>query len=78
MTNKTEKDSIYSLQHSQASDFKFDSDVAGVFDDMVNRSVPFYEKIQRMTAELAADHCIEGSRIYDLGCSTGTSMSIYG
>jgi hypothetical protein len=32
----------------------------------VNRSVPFYEEIQRMIAELAADHARDNSNIYDL------------
>jgi len=58
----------------QASDFKFGANVANVFDDMVNRSVPYYGEIQRMMAELAADHAKEGSDVYDLGCSTGTTM----
>jgi tRNA (cmo5U34)-methyltransferase len=41
---------------------------------MVNRSVPYYEEMQRMVAELAADHATENSKIYDLGCSTGTTL----
>ena len=41
---------------------------------MVNRSVPYYGEMQRMMAELAADHAREGSDVYDLGCSTGTTM----
>ena len=45
----------------KASDFKFGANVAKVFDDMVNRSVPYYGEIQRMMAELAADHAKEGA-----------------
>jgi tRNA (cmo5U34)-methyltransferase len=45
--------------------------VAKVFDDMVNRSVPFYGEMQRMIAELAADHAKEGSDVYDLGLFNG-------
>jgi tRNA (cmo5U34)-methyltransferase len=41
---------------------------------MVNRSVPFYSEIQRMVAELAAEHAKPGTNVYDLGCSTGTTM----
>jgi len=69
-----EKDEVFKEKYSKPSDFKFTSNVAGVFDDMVNRSVPYYEEIQRMVAELAADHAVPGSVIYDLGCSTGTTM----
>ncbi len=69
------KDEVFKDEIEKASDFKFGENVAKVFDDMVNRSVPFYGEIQRMMAELAADHAMEGSDVYDLGCSTGTTMS---
>ncbi|MEO8402959.1 MAG: carboxy-S-adenosyl-L-methionine synthase CmoA [Chitinophagaceae bacterium] len=68
------KDEVFKGEIEQASDFKFGANVAKVFDDMVNRSVPFYGEIQRMMAELAADHAKEGTDVYDLGCSTGTTM----
>lgn len=68
------KDEVFKEVYSQPADFTFNSRVAGVFDDMVNRSVPFYEEMQRMVAELAADHCREHTKIYDLGCSTGTTL----
>jgi tRNA (cmo5U34)-methyltransferase len=67
-------DEVFKDELSKPSDFKFNRQVAVVFDDMVNRSVPFYEEIQRMVAEIAADHYIEGTNVYDLGCSTGTTM----
>ena len=68
------KDEVFKGEIEKASDFKFGANVAKVFDDMVSRSVPFYGEMQRMTAELAADHAKEGSNVYDLGCSTGTTM----
>lgn len=68
------KDEVFREEIEQASDFKFGENVAQVFDDMVNRSVPFYGEIQRMMAELAADHAREGTDVYDLGCSTGATM----
>ncbi len=67
-------DKIFDEPIKQASDFSFNNKVAGVFDDMVTRSVPFYTEMQRMISELAADHCGESGIIYDLGCSTGTTM----
>ncbi|MET0636314.1 MAG: carboxy-S-adenosyl-L-methionine synthase CmoA [Chitinophagaceae bacterium] len=69
-----EKDEVFKGEIGQASDFKFGANVAKVFDDMVSRSVPFYGEMQRMMAELAADHAKKGTDIYDLGCSTGTTM----
>ncbi len=68
------KDEVFKEELSKPSDFKFSSNVAKVFDDMVNRSVPFYEEIQRMISEIAADHYVEGTNVYDLGCSTGASL----
>jgi tRNA (cmo5U34)-methyltransferase len=68
------KDEVFKGEIEKPSDFKFGANVAKVFDDMVNRSVPFYGEIQRMMAELTADHAREGSDVYDLGCSTGTTM----
>jgi len=68
------KDEVFREEIEKASDFKFGANVAKVFDDMVSRSVPFYGEIQRMVAELAADHAKEDSLVYDLGCSTGTTM----
>jgi len=68
------KDEFFREEIKKVSDFKFGSKVAGVFDDMVNRSVPYYGEMQRMIAELAADHAVEGTNVYDLGCSTGTTM----
>ncbi|MBO9570775.1 MAG: carboxy-S-adenosyl-L-methionine synthase CmoA [Chitinophagaceae bacterium] len=68
------KDEVFNHQLAQVSDFTFNTKVAGVFDDMVSRSVPFYEEMQRMIAELAAEHALPGSSIYDLGCSTGATL----
>lgn len=57
------KDEVFRQPYAKSSDFKFTSKVAAVFDDMVNRSVPFYEEIQRMIAELAADHAQENTNV---------------
>jgi tRNA (cmo5U34)-methyltransferase len=56
-------------------DFRFDQRTAGVFDDMVSRSVPFYAEIQRMTAELATDFAVSGTNLFDLGCATATTLA---
>jgi len=68
------KDEVFKEEINKVSDFKFGSTVANVFDDMVNRSVPYYGEMQRMIAELAADHAQPGTNVYDLGCSTGTTL----
>lgn len=63
-------------QEKDAEDFCFDGRVAGVFDDMVDRSVPFYQEIQRMVGELAKDFVLPGSHLCDLGCATGTTLAL--
>ena len=67
-------DQIFKEQ-KKAEDFSFNKAVVTVFDDMVTRSVPFYLEIQRMMTELAKDFATPGSRVYDLGCSTGTTLN---
>lgn len=67
-------DKIYSEKEQQVTDFNFGNRTAQVFDDMLIRSVPFYMEIQRMMVELAGHFAIPGSNVYDLGCSTGTSL----
>ncbi|MFZ4540805.1 MAG: carboxy-S-adenosyl-L-methionine synthase CmoA [Rickettsiales bacterium] len=56
------------------SDFTFNKEVATVFDDMVSRSVPYYDEMQRMTVELAADFARADTNLYDIGCSTATTL----
>ena len=51
--------------------FAFDDQVAGVFEDMINRSVPGYSTIISMIGVLAERYCGAGSTIYDLGASLG-------
>ena len=40
---------------------------------MIVRSVPFYEQVQRTLVDLAVSFATEESRIFDLGCSLGTT-----
>ena len=65
-----EKDRIFA-ETKLPGDFVFDENVASVFEDMINRSVPGYSTIIAMIGLLAEKYCQEQSRIYDLGCSLG-------
>src|SRR5215213_9403739 len=67
-------DDIFAEPSNRPTDFAFDATTVRVFDNMVSRSVPFYGEIQRMTAELAEEFAVPGSTVYDLGCSTGTTL----
>lgn len=70
----SEHDKIF-LQTGRTEDFSFDARVANVFDDMVSRSVPFYNEIQRIQSDLIVDFLPPtGGVICDFGCSTGTTI----
>ncbi len=69
------KDTVFANK-MKTNDFVFDEKVAEVFDDMLARSVPFYGQIQQMIAELTKDFCQSDTTIYDLGCSTGTTLEL--
>jgi len=71
--NKKSKDAIYADPLKQVKDFVFDAQVAGVFEDMINRSVPGYQNIIAGIGVLARQYAQENSRCYDLGCSLGAS-----
>ena len=68
------KDEVFKEAQPAIADFSFGERVATVFDDMLDRSVPFYQEVQRMIAEMAADFAVDGTNVYDLGCSTGTTL----
>jgi tRNA (cmo5U34)-methyltransferase len=67
------KDTIFQDQHT-AEDFQFTPKVAEVFDDMLDRSVPCYRQLIGMAGRLLKQFLKDGDLIYDLGCSTGTTM----
>ena len=64
------RDQLFADNRERVGDFDFGERTAAVFDDMLERSVPFYGEIQRMSAELVSDFVVSGDQIYDLGCST--------
>ncbi|ASJ96689.1 MULTISPECIES: carboxy-S-adenosyl-L-methionine synthase CmoA [Shewanella] len=67
------QDTIYAQACEHISDFQFDDRVAGVFSDMIRRSVPGYGQIINTLGDFA-DKCVSpDSNIYDLGCSLGAA-----
>jgi tRNA (cmo5U34)-methyltransferase len=65
------KDDIYQEPQSPVSAFTFDDQVARVFDDMINRSIPFYKEILARQVRMIERYYQPGTMIYDLGCSNG-------
>jgi tRNA (cmo5U34)-methyltransferase len=72
--NTPRADRLFAALRPRVRDFDFGVETAPVFDDMLDRSVPFYAEIQRQVAELAADFARGGTEVYDLGCSTAASF----
>jgi len=50
--------------------FEFDESVALVFDDMLSRSVPFYDEVSKLVISLILKEQKEGKKVLDLGSST--------
>ena len=63
------KDSLYKNEKKKINKFIFDDEVANVFDDMVNRSVPGYEFLVENIGVLAKKFYQPNTAIYDLGSS---------
>lgn len=71
MLDKTDK--IFD-EKRMPEDFEFNTRVVEVFDDMLDRSVPFYNEVIKAGAQILTKHLEDGDRIYDLGSSTGTTL----
>ena len=72
--NSHRRDEVFAAPDQNVGDFAFNATVAAVFDDMVSRSVPYYGEIQRMVCELASDFAEADTNLYDIGCSTATTL----
>ena len=70
---KPKQDTIYSEPNHQIDKFSFDVNVAGVFDDMIRRSIPGYSTIIQTIGEIAQEFVKPDTNVYDLGCSLGTA-----
>ena len=76
------RDTIYSdsVHPTPPQKFTFNEQVASVFDNMIERSVPLYRQTQKASASLAAEFLkvnhpsSHKKRVYDLGCSSGTTL----
>jgi len=62
------KDKVFTQKISKK--FEFDEAVASVFDDMLSRSVPFYDEVRKLVIALILAEQKEGMKILDLGSST--------
>ena len=54
--------------------FEFDEQVASVFDDMLMRSVPFYDVVIKLSVDLLKENIKKKDKVLDLGCSTSSFL----
>lgn len=65
------KDKIFAKKKMKIRPFRFNKEVVNVFDDMLTRSVPFYNENIKRQAQLIEQYYRSYGFIYDLGCSHG-------
>ncbi len=68
------EDRLFADGTAAPGSFRFDARVAGVFDDMIRRSVPGYAATVSLSGWLAARFAQPGTACYDLGCSLGATL----
>lgn len=73
LTKTMKKDTLFN-DPALSQDFSFNEQVAEVFDDMLERSVPCYHQVMEMTAQLIEPFVKDHDQLYDLGCSTGRPL----
>jgi len=67
------QDRIFVDAAAAAGSFEFNDEVADVFPDMLQRSIPGYAASILAIGTLASRHVQPGTRCYDLGCSLGAA-----
>ncbi len=67
------KDTLFAI-HQVEEDFAFSERVVEVFDDMLDRSIPFYHEVTKGVAQLLTAFTRPDDVIVDLGCATGSAL----
>jgi tRNA (cmo5U34)-methyltransferase len=67
------RDTLFAVDTVQ-EDFVFNERVVEVFDDMLDRSIPFYREVIAASVRLLDIYLHTDDTVYDLGCSTGTTL----
>ena len=67
------EDRIFAKTAAAAGSFEFNADVAAVFPDMLERSIPGYATSIQAIGALASRYVLPDARCYDLGCSLGAA-----
>lgn len=67
------RDRIFADRHADAGSFEFSDEVADVFPDMLERSIPGYAATIQAIGALARERVQPNTKCYDLGCSLGAA-----
>lgn len=71
--DQNNRDSLFDV-NSISEDFIFNERVARVFDDMLDRSIPFYQEVILSIARIFNSTLKDGASVVDLGCATGGTL----
>lgn len=66
------KDELF--KQNPKKQFEFDASVASVFDDMIERSVPFYKENLELGVKILSRLLKKDARLCDLGCSSANFL----
>ncbi|EJT2319094.1 carboxy-S-adenosyl-L-methionine synthase CmoA, partial [Campylobacter upsaliensis] len=66
------KDELF--KQNPKKQFEFDASVASVFDDMIERSVPFYKENLELGVKILSKFLKKEARLCDLGCSSANFL----
>jgi len=69
-------DKVFSKKRETIATFEFNAEVTQVFDDMIARSVPFYNEIHKIIVDIYKKLNLQKEIVYDLGCSTGSTIKL--
>lgn len=72
-TLSNQPDTLYASIKTTPVPFEFNAQVADVFDNMIQRSIPGYNLLLEITGLITAQYAQAGSNAYDLGCSLGAA-----
>ncbi|MGI9322635.1 MAG: carboxy-S-adenosyl-L-methionine synthase CmoA [Pseudomonadales bacterium] len=67
------RDQVYAAPHKAVEAFRFDAQVADVFQDMISRSVPGYAFFLDFIAVMSSRYARADTQCYDLGAALGAS-----
>lgn len=74
--DKTESKPVDKLVTAIPGRWEFNKEVVKSFDSHVRKSVPLYDEVQSLVIEMSEWFVRDGSVIYDIGSSTGETISL--